>query len=88
MIRKIWDIHKAVESYLENTSWVKNSCKGQSTEYSRVIPSQPSSDVSEEVFDSTAPELPSVYVFVFGKCTSEDFTVIPNEGILIDGEDN
>lgn len=42
-----------INTYLERTSWVKNSCKGQSTEYSRAIPSQPSRDISEE------PKIPS-----------------------------
>lgn len=36
------------ETYLESTSWVKNNCRGQSTEYSRAMPSHPSRDSSEE----------------------------------------
>lgn len=42
---------RTVESYFESTSWVKNNSKGQSTEYSRAMPSQPSRDISEEAFD-------------------------------------
>ncbi|KAG9152146.1 hypothetical protein Leryth_023159 [Lithospermum erythrorhizon] len=45
-------------SYLERTSCVKNSCKGQSTEYSRTIPSHPSSDICVEISEG-APGSPS-----------------------------
>lgn len=69
-----------MDSYLDSTSGVKNNCKGQSTEYSRAIPSQPSRDISEEALDCAVPEIPSV----FGISTREDLTAIPNEGILED----
>lgn len=49
----------SVGSYFESTSWVKNNSKGQSTEYSRAIPSQPSRDISEEAFDKAELEFPS-----------------------------
>lgn len=66
-------------AYLESTSCVKNKCNGQSTEYSRAIPSQPSTDISIKVSDC-APESPSEYAFDFGNSMWEDFMVIP--GIL------
>ena len=69
-------------SYLESTSGVKNNCKGQSTKYSRAIPSQPSRLISDEAFDCAVPEFPSV----FGTSNCEDFIAIPNEGILVDTE--
>lgn len=48
------------ETYLESTSWVKNNCRGQSTEYSRAMPSHPSRDSSEEALPcETIPEFPS-----------------------------
>lgn len=45
-------------SYLESTSWVKNNCKGQLTEYSREIASQPSTDTSDVVFKGATPDFP------------------------------
>lgn len=76
-----------METYLERTSWVKNKCKGQSTEYSRAIPSQPSTDTSDEAFESEAPELPSTEEVGFGKSNREGLTVIPKDGILEEKED-
>lgn len=73
-------------SYLDSTSWVKNNCNGQSTEYSRAIPSQPSREISEEALGIAAPGFPSPYALVLGKSSWEDLTEIPNEGILIDVE--
>lgn len=46
------------------------------------MPSQQSRDISEEALDSAVPAFPSV----FGKSTWEDFTVIPNDGILPETE--
>lgn len=46
---KIMITRVSYTSYLESTSWVKNSCKGQSTRYSRLMPSQPSRGTSREV---------------------------------------
>lgn len=47
------------------------------------MPSQPSTDISEEVFEVEAPEIPSVAAEVaFGKSNRVDLTVIPNDGIL------
>lgn len=51
-------------------------------EYSRAIPSQPSSDISEEAFESEAPELLSTEDVAFGKSKWEDLTAIPKDGIL------
>lgn len=73
--------HYKLKAYLESTSCVKNNCKGQSTEYSRAISSQPSSDISE-ASDSTL-ESPSLKAFAFGKSNCEDLTEIPKEGILV-----
>lgn len=66
-------------AYFDSTSCVKNNCRGQSTEYSRAMPSQPSIDISAEVSDWIF-ESPSEYAFAFGNSTWEDLTVIP--GIL------
>lgn len=66
-------------AYLESTSWVKNNCKGQSIEYSRAIPSQPSIDVCTEASDGT-PESPSEWALALGNSTWEDLTMTP--GIL------
>lgn len=60
---------------------MKNNCKGQSTEYSRAIPSQPSSDISAA--SDSGPESPSVEAFAFGKSNWDDLTKIPKAGILI-----
>lgn len=68
-------------TYLESTSCVKNNCNGQLTEYSRAIPSQPSSDISE-ASDNTL-ESASLKALAFGKFTWEDLTEIPKEGILV-----
>jgi hypothetical protein len=73
---------RAVESYFESTSGVKNNSKGQSTEYSRAMPSQPSREISE-AFDKAERGFRSVWSFAFGASTWEDLTVNPNEGILI-----
>lgn len=69
------------QTYFESTSCVKNNCKGQSTEYSRAIPSQPSSDISAA--SDSGPESPSVEAFAFGKSNWEDLTEIPKAGILV-----
>lgn len=68
------------QSYLERTSCVKNNCKGQSTEYSRAIPSQPSRDVSSEVSDDRL-ESPSTYLDL-DIFTLEDLMLVPIVGIL------
>lgn len=47
-------------------------------EYSRAIPSQPSTDISEDAFENEAPEIPSAAAEVaFGTSNREGLTVIP-----------
>jgi hypothetical protein len=47
-------------------------------EYSRAIPSHPSTDISEEAVEREAPEIPSAAEEVaFGTSNREGLTVIP-----------
>lgn len=71
---------KQVKAYLDSTSCEKNNCRGQSIEYSSVIPSQPST--SPVTFDEAAPELPLVLAFDLDTSNCADFTETPIEGIL------
>lgn len=79
-------LHQTVgKAYFDSTSEVKNSCKGQSMEYSSAIPSHPSSGNSEEPLLCDVPTvLPSDTLNL--EKSNEDATGTPKEGILTRAE--